>query len=175
MKIKLLSSSDAPKIISEFYLKNSDHLCPWEPLREEGFHTAEAWQTRLQVREQEQLKGLSAYFMSYNESGTEIIAVSSLTNIVRGPFLACNIGYSIAEQYQGHGLMKNLCVHVIDYAFEELGLNRIMANYIPRNKRSAALLDNLGFACEGRAKKYLLINGKWEDHVLTSLLNPKNI
>jgi len=42
MKIRLLSSSDDPKIISEFYLTNSDHLCPWEPLRDEGFHTIEA-------------------------------------------------------------------------------------------------------------------------------------
>ena len=49
-----------------------------------------------------------------------------------------------------------------------------MANYIPRNQRSETLLDNLGFAKEGVAIKYLLINGKWEDHVLTSLLNPQN-
>jgi len=70
--------------------------------------------------------------------------------------------------------MKQMCDHVIIYAFEELSLNRIMANYMPRNKRSAALFDTLGFACEGRAKNYLFINGKWEDHVLTSLLKPKN-
>lgn len=61
--------------------------------------------------------------------------------------------------------------HVIDVAFNELGLNRIMANYLPRNNRSARLLDRLGFTEVGLAKRYLLINGVWEDHVLTSKLN----
>ena len=68
--------------------------------------------------------------------------------------------------------MKKLCTHVISYAFDELGLNRVMANYMPSNLRSEALLNRLGFVREGVAKKYLKINGVWEDHVLTSLLNP---
>jgi ribosomal-protein-alanine N-acetyltransferase len=95
----------------------------------------------------------------------------SLTNIVRGPFQACYMGYSVSEKYQGKGLMKDLCLHVIDYAFNELGMNRVMANYMPDNHRSAALLTKLGFVKEGFAKNYLLINGNWEDHILTSLLN----
>lgn len=32
-------------------------------------------------------------------------------------------------------------------------------------------LHRLGFVVDGRAKKYLLINGQWEDHILTSLTN----
>jgi ribosomal-protein-alanine N-acetyltransferase len=55
--------------------------------------------------------------------------------------------------------------------FEQQKLHRIMANYMPSNKRSARLLQKLGFVIEGHAKKYLLINGQWEDHVLTSLTN----
>ena len=60
---------------------------------------------------------------------------------------------------------------LIEFAFSDLCLHRIMANYMPRNKRSAALLERLGFMREGLAKNYLLINGIWEDHVLTSLTN----
>lgn len=54
----------------------------------------------------------------------------------------------------------------------ELKLNRIMANYLPDNQRSAGLLARLGFAQEGLAKRYLKINGHWRDHVLTAKLSP---
>jgi ribosomal-protein-alanine N-acetyltransferase len=43
-----------------------------------------------------------------------------------------------------------------------------MANYMPRNDRSGRLLGRLGFEKEGYAKRYLKIEGLWEDHVLTA-------
>ena len=173
MEFKLISINEA-EAMSDFYTRNSDHLRPWEPLRDAGYHSVEAWKSRLKEKEIEQSGGRAAYFVSYNSKDNEVIATCSLTNIVKGSFQACNIGYAISERYQGQGLMKELCSYVIDYAFSEIGLNRIMANYIPRNQRSETLLNNLGFTKEGVSKKYLLINGKWEDHVLTSLLNPQN-
>ncbi len=88
--------------------------------------------------------------------------------------MACHMGYSVDQKYEGKGVMKALCQNVINYAFEELSLNRVMANYMPRNHRSAKLLQSLGFCIEGEVKRYLQINGVWEDHVLTSLLNPGN-
>jgi ribosomal-protein-alanine N-acetyltransferase len=47
-----------------------------------------------------------------------------------------------------------------------------MANYIPINIRSGKLLDKLGFQKEGLAKSYLKIARSWQDHVLTSRINP---
>jgi ribosomal-protein-alanine N-acetyltransferase len=43
---------------------------------------------------------------------------------------------------------------------------------MPRNQRSGNLLKRLGFVVEGYARDYLLINDRWEDHILTSLTNP---
>jgi len=51
-------------------------------------------------------------------------------------------------------------------------MHRIMANYMPHNARSGDLLARLGFQKEGYAKDYLLIDGRWQDHVLTSLTAP---
>lgn len=47
-----------------------------------------------------------------------------------------------------------------------------MASHLPRNLRSAALLASLGFEREGYARSYLRIDGKWEDMILSSLINP---
>jgi ribosomal-protein-alanine N-acetyltransferase len=63
--------------------------------------------------------------------------------------------------------LKTAC----QWMFAEKGLHRIMAAYIPRNVRSANVLESLGFEKEGLAKQYLLIDGQWQDHVLTSLIN----
>ena len=47
-----------------------------------------------------------------------------------------------------------------------------MANYMPDNIASAQVLKKLGFVIEGTAKDYLYIDDRWEDHILTSLVNP---
>jgi [ribosomal protein S5]-alanine N-acetyltransferase len=57
--------------------------------------------------------------------------------------------------------------------FQELGLHRIEANIMPKNKRSLRVVEKLGFYNEGLAYKYLKINGKWEDHIHMVLLNDK--
>ncbi|NQX90077.1 MAG: GNAT family N-acetyltransferase [Halioglobus sp.] len=169
------TTRDDARAISEFYLSNSDHLSQWEPRRIRNYHSVGSWKERLAQREHETAERRSVYFMSYVREKGEVVALCSLTNIVGGPFQACNIGYAVSKKYEGRGAMKQLCSYAIKFAFDELGLNRIMANYMPRNARSAVLLGSLGFAKEGMAKNYLQINGQWEDHILTALVNPKNI
>ena len=170
MKTKLVTTSDA-SALAKYHLENASHLGPWEPSRESGYHSIDSWRVRLQVWEQEQRDEKSAYFILQDISESKVVATCFLTNIVRGPFQACSMGYSVSEYYQGKGYMKALCSDAIDYAFNKLCLNRVMANYMPANLRSKSLLKSLGFAEEGFAKKYLKINGKWEDHILTSLIN----
>ncbi|MFV2061862.1 MAG: GNAT family N-acetyltransferase, partial [Gammaproteobacteria bacterium] len=80
----------------------------------------------------------------------------------------------VSESRQGKGIMKQLCSHAIDYAFNELKLNRVMSNYMPNNIKSENLLKSLGFEVEGKARNYLYINGQWQDHILSSLINPDN-
>jgi ribosomal-protein-alanine N-acetyltransferase len=84
------------------------------------------------------------------------------------------LGYSIARQDQGAGLMQEILEAGIGYMFEVRDLHRIMANHIPGNHRSENLLRRLGFVREGYAQSYLNIDGRWQDHVLNALINPKH-
>lgn len=174
MEIRTISTDDAA-FVADFYLRNEEHLRIWEPRRAEGYHSVDAWKVRLQEFEREYAEAKSAHFICFNPIAKDIVAICSLTNIIWGPFRACNMGYAVSERYQGQGLMKELCDDVIRYAFSELQLNRIMANYMPCNQRSEILLNRLGFVKEGLARNYLKINDRWEDHVLTSLVNPNNV
>lgn len=169
-EIRLCSLDDAAAI-ARFYLDNAEHLSRWEPRRTPAYHMEAAWEARLVQWVRLRNEGRAVNFVSV--VGDRVVAVCNLTNIVRGVFQAGYLGYAVAADYQGKGVMHQLCRYVVDYAFDVLGLNRIMANYMPRNKRSESLLMRLGFEREGLAKRYLYINGQWEDHVLTALLNPE--
>lgn len=160
------------RTLLDFYVKNQSHLALWEPERSEHFYTLAYWQEQMQLRASETEMGNAVFFAAIDNSGN-IIAVCNLTNIMRGVFQACYMGYAVAESYQGKGVMKALCEYVINYAFDELKLNRIMSNYLPHNERSGNLLKSLGFEREGYAKRYLKIHGRWQDHILTALVNPK--
>jgi ribosomal-protein-alanine N-acetyltransferase len=43
---------------------------------------------------------------------------------------------------------------------------------MPRNLPSRRVVTKLGFVEEGLGRKYLKINGVWEDHLHYALLNP---
>jgi ribosomal-protein-alanine N-acetyltransferase len=59
---------------------------------------------------------------------------------------------------------------MLPFVFELLGLHRLEAACIPENEASRNLLVKIGFREEGRARRYLQINGDWRDHILFALL-----
>ena len=171
MKI-VRSSPGHETILANYFAVNEEHFRPWAPSVPDDYNSVAAWRQRLMDREQEFHRGESVHFIGTDRSESHVIGVCSLSNIVRGVFQACFMGYSISQRYEGQGYMKRIVAHTIDYAFKELNLHRVMANHMPDNERSAGLLKKLGFEKEGYARDYLLIAGKWEDHVLNSLRNP---
>ncbi len=170
--IRLAGVADAPKLW-RYRVENRAHLAPWEPLRDEAFYTVEhAAKTIADGAEAaRQDRGYPCLVLDRDE--TTILATFTLANVVRGPLQACHLGYGVAAQAQGQGLMYEALQAGLAWAFGELGLHRVMANHLPRNERSARLLARLGFEREGYAKRYLQIAGVWEDHVLTALIRPE--
>jgi ribosomal-protein-alanine N-acetyltransferase len=174
LRIRLLDPDEADLMLA-FRLENRDHLTPWEPRRRPEFFTEVYWQLQLQASKREFLQGQSLSLVLLNARETEVLGVCNFSNIVRGTFQSCHLGYALSGKHQGRGLMAEALAPACQYVFDELKLHRIMANYLPRNERSGRLLEKLGFAVEGQAKQYLMIDGRWEDHVLTSLINPRDL
>ena len=130
---------------------------------------------QLRVAIREFRSGSSVCLVMMDSVEQEVLGVCNYTNIVRGTFQSCHLGYALAGRHQGQGLMHEALMASNQFIFDQLELHRIMANYMPRNQRSGDLLHRLGFVIEGEARSFLKINGKWEDHVLTSMLNPAHI
>jgi RimJ/RimL family protein N-acetyltransferase len=83
------------------------------------------------------------------------------------------IGYALAQRSWGKGLAKDAVTTVIEFAFETLDLHRIEADVDPRNARSLALLERLGFRREGCLRERYLVNGEIQDALLLGLLRPE--
>lgn len=166
-------SSDTLKGINEFEVRNKNHLANWESTTCSNSKDASlnlTTQNRLDGWIKECEEGISARFLIRPKASSDlIIGFCNFTQIFHGPFQACYLGYKIDLEYQGKGFMFEALKTAIQYVFEELKLHRIMANYMPSSIRSAKLLHRLGFEIEGYAKNYLLINNRWEDHILTAM------
>jgi ribosomal-protein-alanine N-acetyltransferase len=173
LRLKILTVEDTD-IVHRYFHENQHHLSQWEPIRPEDFYRAEVIRQRLCHAHSDAEQGLAYQFGIVNGAGTEMLGACNFSNIARGPFQACHLGYSIAARHEGKGIMSQALSATIEYMLGELDLHRIMAAYIPTNTRSEKLLLRLGFEKEGYAKSYLKIAGHWQDHVLTSLINRRH-
>ncbi|MDD2869178.1 GNAT family N-acetyltransferase [Neomegalonema sp.] len=169
--IRPVCGADAERLRA-YHLANRAHLAPWEPERPEGFHDPEAWRARAALQAENIRQGSGYHFLAGLHGSGEILALCAFSNVARGAFLACHLGYSIDGAHQGRGLMSEILSALIPHVFQDCGLHRIMAAHLPENERSARLLARLGFEREGHARAYLKIAGRWRDHVLTARIAP---
>ena len=116
--------------------------------------------------------GVDFFVFDRSLGETRVIGDLSLSNIVRGNFLSCYLGFRLDRAYEGRGYMSEAVGRALSYAFEDLKLHRVMANFMPTNIRCARMLRRLGFSIEGYAPEYLFLNGQWKDHILSSLIAP---
>ena len=169
-RLDMASESDA-KAVLYYFESNKERLAPFEPAKPDNFYSIEYWKNRIRenLLEFDSDKSLRLFIFGPQRN---VIGTVNFTEFVRGPFQACYLGFSIDKEYEGTGLMREALNAGIAYIFNTLHFHRIMANHLPGNIKSARLLHKIGFYKEGYAKDYLFINGKWQDHVLTSRTAP---
>ncbi|MES2504950.1 MAG: GNAT family N-acetyltransferase [Myxococcota bacterium] len=161
------------ELVLKYFIAQQEHLRPTDPPLPSDFYTASFWRENLKrsIEEFEADRSVRL-FMATKSNPDEIIGVVNFTNFIRGPFQACYLGYSIAKQCEGKGLMFEALQAGIEYIFTQKKLHRVMANHLADNHRSAKVLQRLGFHVDGFSPDYLLIGDRWRDHVLNSLTNP---
>lgn len=170
--VRLADRDDVPAIL-DYYIENQDYLKRFEPRKWSEFYTTRYWNEEVKQRWFEFNADVSLKLFMFPKSNPNLIIGSiNFANVVRGGFQSCTLGYSLAESEQGQGYMTEALKTAIAYVFNEFNLHRITAAYMPHNQRSGNLLKRLGFQVEGYAYDYIQIDGKWQDHILTSLINP---
>ncbi len=80
------------------------------------------------------------------------------------------IGFTLAREHQGRGLASEAVSRLLDYAFDALGLHRVVAIADCKNAPSVALLERLGMRREGHFIESVWFKGRWADEYLYAVL-----
>ncbi len=149
---------------------NREHTAPWEPVRDDAFYTAAGQRIELDLDAQAWASG-SAYPFSVLDAGDgdRLVGRVALANVVRGAWQNATLGYWIDAGVGGRGHATRAVGLVLRFAFEHAHLHRVQPAVIPRNAASLRVVERNGFRHEGRAERYLQINGVWEDHEIFAL------
>jgi ribosomal-protein-alanine N-acetyltransferase len=175
VELVLPPPADAARVAA-FQRANRAFLAAQEPPRPDAYYTEAHWAHRLAelaaAAAADQQYGYFVQLRASVDATAPLVGWLSFSNVVRGAFHACYLGYHLSAGAEGHGYMTEALRVAIDHMFGAKNLHRIMANYVPTNTRSERVLRRIGFEREGLAKSYLYLGGAWRDHVLTSLTNP---
>ncbi len=117
--------------------------------------------------------------LSADENGTFAFAIT-VDNIVIGSIgifrqgnihrQTAELGYYIAEEYWGKGIMTEAVRQICKYVFSESDIIRIYAEPFSYNAASCRVLEKAGFQCEGTLRSNAVKNGKVIDMKMYSLL-----
>ena len=80
------------------------------------------------------------------------------------------IGYYIAEEYWGKGLMTEAVKQICSYIFDKSNIVRIYAEPFSYNKASCRVHEKAGFLYEGTLRSNAIKNGKTIDMLMYSRL-----
>jgi ribosomal-protein-alanine N-acetyltransferase len=145
-------------------------LTPWEPTWAPDELSRGAFRRRI-TRYTREIRSDVAYpFFVLRKSDGALAGGLTLSNVRRGVTQSCSLGYWVGARFARQGVMTEAVSAVTPFVFQTLGLHRLEAACIPENEPSRRLLARCGFQEEGRARRYLQINGRWQDHILFALL-----
>jgi ribosomal-protein-serine acetyltransferase len=114
----------------------------------------------------QQIRGGTNYVIWYCGN---IVGVVSL-NYVDWANHHTGIGYWLAADMQGRGIMTAAVRRLIDYVFDELGLNRVEIRCAVENQKSRAIPERLGFTYEGTLRQGEWLYDRYVNHMVYGLL-----
>lgn len=77
------------------------------------------------------------------------------------------------EQAYGKGVGTEAGNLILDYAFNTLGLHKVVSRVLARNKASARMSEKVGSIQEAYLRDELFLDGRFEDLILFGIFNPK--
>jgi RimJ/RimL family protein N-acetyltransferase len=167
LRLRLLSEGDAEALLAMFSDAEAMRYWstpPWTRIEQahaliadaaEGARTGRHLRLGVELRDEGRLAGTCALFNLYR------------------PSRRAEIGYLLAREAQGRGLMHEALSALVATAFDDWGLHRLEADIDPRNLASARSLERLGFRLEGRLRERWIVGGEVSDSALYGLLAPE--
>lgn len=160
----------APRHAHELYEavdENRDHLRPWmawvDSTKSVGDIRAFISTTLDQVAN-------NSGFQTVIRSGEKIVGVVGMHRIDWRNKLT-SLGYWLAKDAQGKGVMTQACEAYVAHSFVDLGLHRVEIRCATGNSKSRAIPERLGFVFEGTLREAEWVNGGFVSHAVYGLLS----
>jgi ribosomal-protein-alanine N-acetyltransferase len=131
--------------LAAIYRTNRDFLRPFEPTRREEFFTADVQRQRIEGAAGDRSRWAI-------EADGRIAGVISLGDVLRESLQLANVGYFVAQEFNGRGLATRALADVVRFAFGDAGLHRLEAGTLPDNHASQRVLEKNGFVQYGLAR-----------------------
>lgn len=93
---------------------------------------------------------------------SELIGTINLGSVEESCLMA-DTSYMLSPKYWGQGIMTEVLQAVLNYAFNEIGLNRVQADVFDGNIASEHVLTKCGMRLEGIARQKYYKNGEFID------------
>ncbi|NYY77168.1 30S ribosomal protein S5 alanine N-acetyltransferase [Escherichia coli] len=141
--VRLVHDRDARRL-ADYYAENRHFLKPREPVRDESHCYPSGWQAGLGMISEFHKQGSAFYFGLFDPDEKRLLALPIFQCCSR--LFSCLLSRLFDwAKWQGKGLMFEALSAAIRYMQRTQHIHRIMANYMPHNKRSGDLLARLGF------------------------------
>lgn len=138
-------------------------LAPWEVGVPTGFPAQiPSLSQYRRLADRQFVEGSALYYLVFLDA--QPVGVVSVTSIERGASQTATLGYWIAADYAGLGIMRTAVAEVTSFLLHSLHLHRVEVYIRPDNPASLGLVESLGFFPEGVRRNYLWVDGAWRDH-----------
>jgi RimJ/RimL family protein N-acetyltransferase len=122
------------------------------------------------TRQQAEQKEGRAVAFSIRQKSEELFCGLVELRAIDREHLTGELSFWLAVEFWGHGYMSEAIHAVVQYGFEDLGLNRLYAFHMMRNPACGRLLQKSGFKQEGLLRECVWKWGQFEDVALQAIL-----
>jgi [ribosomal protein S5]-alanine N-acetyltransferase len=107
-----------------------------------------------------------------NRANGQLIGTGGFWRLIK-PHYRAEVGYELAPEWWGQGVMTEALGAMLDFGFTRMGLHSVEAQIHPANSGSRRVLEKLGFVQEGyfHANFYDPVEARFTDTVVFSLLS----
>jgi len=158
MRLRSYTDDDFDAFFDLHRREDVARFLPWHPRDEQAAREALARHQRLTVEVDDQGVTLAAFDKATDRLVGDFVLILRSVEHRRG-----EVGYVLHPDFAGRGLATEGARVMLDIAFEQLQLRRVIGRIDARNRASARVLAKLGLRHEAHLVQNELFKGEWTD------------
>jgi ribosomal-protein-alanine N-acetyltransferase len=153
------------EVLRDYHRRNAERFARFDAVPGDDPVTHREW-----IRGQHRARwdGQPVAFLAFDRAGAALAGLVAYSGFGYDPPSAM-LNYSVDGAYEGQGYAFEMTARAVRYAFEELGLDSVMAQVLVGNERSLRLLDRLGFVVVARSPEVPGLEQLLRPHVVAVL------